>query len=220
MATEKISKRTRDALKAIEDAVFSLLEKKEFEHVTARDICQQAKVNKMTFYKYYKNKYDALAAAFTSRINDEYGTAYVLWQSQHEQPDLEEANYEGLMFAVDFFQRYHVQFSHLVSSNGDLPKDVVFSALFANYRSFFAQMIGKELTKENDYLVHFVFGAFRSIYECQMEKIAEYPNGAFPKEDVQEACRFIGRAFTLLLRDLDEKENGQATNVATQQLNS
>ena len=75
-----LSKRTRIALKAIEDAVFFLLAEKEFECITAQDIYRRAGVNKMTFYKYHKNKYDALAKAFTSRLNEEYDIEEAKWR--------------------------------------------------------------------------------------------------------------------------------------------
>lgn len=220
MAEEKINKRTHDALKAIENAVFSLLEEFEFERITARGIYQRAEVNKMTFYKYYKNKYDALAKAFTSRVNDEYDTEISQWQDNNEYLKTEEAYYRGLMFVVHFFKRYHTQFFHLVSSGGDLPKDIVFSALFANYRPFFSALIGKEISKDAEYLVHVVFGTYRSIYECLMEQLAKNHDGPFPGQDVEKACRFISKAFCQLYLGLLEDNKARASAVTTKNTTS
>ncbi len=197
MAEEKTNRRTADALKAIEDAVFSLLEEKEFEHVTARDICQRAKVNKMTFYKYHNNKYDALAKAFTSRLNAEY-KAKILDFDHLYKDDMDEAHFQGLMFVLDFFERYRVAFSHLVSSSGDFPRDVVFSALFANYLPFFSAVIGEEINHSNEYLVHFIFGAYRSLFECQLRQLAQSPNGEFDRQAAEKACRLIAKSFTMI----------------------
>ena len=214
MATDKPSKRTRQALKAIEDAVFSLLAEKEFESVTAQEIYRRANVNKMTFYKYHNNKYDALAKAFTSRVNEEFDSEIAHWVGEQRNLDTEEANYLGLMFTADFIERYHIQFSHLVSAAGDLPKDVVFSALFANYRPYFAYVTGQELNATNEYLVHFAFGALRSICECQMQHLAKNPASGAPKQDVQKACRIIAKSFSLLLNTLREGENTQNSDSA------
>ncbi|MBQ9457682.1 MAG: TetR/AcrR family transcriptional regulator [Bacilli bacterium] len=215
MAKEQVSKRTQNALKAIEDAVFALLGEKEFEAVTAQEIYRKAGVNKMTFYKYHNNKYDALAKAFTSRINREYNTAVAKYLSIHETYDLDEANYQALLFVADFFERYRVQFSHLASPSGDLPKDVVFSALFSNYRRFFSDMIGKEICEENEYLVHFVFGAYRSLYECQMQKLAKDPSDPAPRQDIKKACRVIAKAFSLLQTALPNAEETPTANSAS-----
>ena len=204
---ETLSKRTRIALKAIEDAVFFLLAEKEFEYITAQDIYRRAGVNKMTFYKYHKNKYDALAKAFTSRLNEEYDLEEAKWQKTQENMSVDEANYLGLLFVANFFGRYRVQFAHLVSSSGDFPKDVVFSALFANYRPYFSYMIGRELNQENEYLVHFVFGAFCAIYECQMQKFAQNPDDGSSSQDVEKACRMISKSFSALVRSLHEEDD-------------
>jgi|GEM_PF-6623689 len=202
METEKTSKRTRRVLKAIEDAVFVLLGEKEFEYITAQDIYQRANVNKATFYKYNKSKYDALAKAFTSRINEEYNAEIAKRAGEIESMGLDEANYQALMFIVDFFERYRAQFAHLVSDSGDLPKDIVFSALFANYRHYFSSMIGKDVTRENEYIVHFVFGAFRSIYECHMQKMAKDPNEPSRRQDIEKACHIVAKTFSILHRAL------------------
>lgn len=215
MAKEQVSKRTQNALKAIEDAVFALLGEKEFESVTAQEIYQRAGVNKMTFYKYHNNKYDALAKAFTSRVNREYSAIANEYLATHKTLDLDEANYQVLLFVADFIERYHLQFAHLISTSGDLPKDIVFSALFANYREFFSDYIGKEIDEENEYLVHFVFGAYRSVYECQMQRLAKNPDDPDRRQNVAKACRLIAKSFTLLERALLNLEEAPAANSAS-----
>ena len=204
MAEEKLNKRTQDALTAIEDAVFDLLEEKTFDSITARDIYNQAKVNKMTFYKYHSNKFDALAKAFTSRVDIEFAQRFSVEEALFEEGDYDESIYRGLIFVVEFIERYRAQFAHLVSPNGDLPRDVVFSALFSNYRIYFSAIVGGDLSKENEYLVYFLFGSFRSLYDCQMQQLAKNPKGAFPKQDAEKACHIIARSFKevlLALRD-------------------
>ena len=49
-------------------ALLSLLEKKPFEYITIREICETAEVNRSTFYLHYENTSDLLKET----------TAYVL----------------------------------------------------------------------------------------------------------------------------------------------
>lgn len=46
--------------KKMNDALISLLEHKDFEYITIKDICQKANVNRSTFYLHYSNLNDLL----------------------------------------------------------------------------------------------------------------------------------------------------------------
>ena len=41
-------------------ALLSLLEKKAFEYITIREICEEAGLNRSTFYLHYENTHDLL----------------------------------------------------------------------------------------------------------------------------------------------------------------
>lgn len=44
----------------MDEALMSLLEKKDFEYITVKEICKAAEVNRSTFYLHYENTYDLL----------------------------------------------------------------------------------------------------------------------------------------------------------------
>lgn len=44
----------------MDEALLILLEKKEFEYITVKEICQKAGVNRSTFYLHYENTFDLL----------------------------------------------------------------------------------------------------------------------------------------------------------------
>lgn len=46
--------------KKMNDALIRLLEIKNFENITVKDVCKFAKVNRSTFYLHYQNTYDLL----------------------------------------------------------------------------------------------------------------------------------------------------------------
>lgn len=45
----------------MDEALLRLLEKKDFEFITVKELCAAAKVNRSTFYLHYENTYDLLA---------------------------------------------------------------------------------------------------------------------------------------------------------------
>ncbi len=53
----RVTKTKRDLRKALA----ALMEHKEFDKITVCDICEEAMINRMTFYKHYMDKYDLLS---------------------------------------------------------------------------------------------------------------------------------------------------------------
>lgn len=54
--------------KAIEQALISLLGRLPLEKITVQDICQEALVNKGTFYRHYHDKYEVAACLATREL--------------------------------------------------------------------------------------------------------------------------------------------------------
>ncbi|MCY8604710.1 TetR/AcrR family transcriptional regulator [Bacillus sonorensis] len=53
-------KRMTQSKKNLKKALFELLAEKEWEKISVQDITKRAKLNRTTFYQYYKDKYDLL----------------------------------------------------------------------------------------------------------------------------------------------------------------
>ena len=62
--------------KEFEEALFALLDNKNYHDITINEICALANKTKMTFYHYYKNKDHLLAEASVNIINKEYNDEY------------------------------------------------------------------------------------------------------------------------------------------------
>lgn len=58
---EKIDSRIIKSKKNLLQALFILLKEKTFAEISVVDICEKAKINRMTFYNHYQDKYDLLA---------------------------------------------------------------------------------------------------------------------------------------------------------------
>lgn len=72
--------------KAIEHALIALMEDNPLEKITVQDICQEALVNKGTFYRHYHDKYEvasSLASRELARLREQViGAAQCLAQHQ------------------------------------------------------------------------------------------------------------------------------------------
>lgn len=58
--------------KRMDDALLTLLEQKDFDYITVREICQTAQVNRSTFYLHYETMTDLLEEAVQQTLRDFY----------------------------------------------------------------------------------------------------------------------------------------------------
>ena len=77
-------------------ALLSLLEKKEFEYITIREICEKAGVNRSTFYLHYENTCDLLRET-TQYVLDSF-LSYFTEDRKSISLNLEECNINELFF--------------------------------------------------------------------------------------------------------------------------
>ena len=61
---EKVDLRIRKTKRILFDALLRLMEKKNFEKIKVSDICEEALINRSTFYAHYEDKYDLLVDFF------------------------------------------------------------------------------------------------------------------------------------------------------------
>ena len=56
--TDREDQRTRITKKLIRESFLALLSRKDIRHITVRELCETAQINRGTFYKYYLDVYD------------------------------------------------------------------------------------------------------------------------------------------------------------------
>ena len=59
----------------MDDALLLLLEKKDFEFITVKELCQKAGVNRSTFYLHYENMNDLLEETISS-LNKKFSASF------------------------------------------------------------------------------------------------------------------------------------------------
>ena len=92
----------------MDEALISLLEKKDFEYITIREICDTAGVNRSTFYLHYENTSDLLKE--TTRYIIDKHLAYYEIDEQRMVIQFENCRREELLFITDKYLRPYLTF--------------------------------------------------------------------------------------------------------------
>ena len=80
----------------MDEALISLLEKKDFEYITVKEICEAAGVNRSTFYLHYENTSDLLKET-TAHITDRF-FSYFSKDTQNISQRFQSGELKELMF--------------------------------------------------------------------------------------------------------------------------
>ncbi|MBQ1289620.1 MAG: TetR/AcrR family transcriptional regulator [Erysipelotrichaceae bacterium] len=85
---------------AIGDAILDELEQKEFSKIKISDVVRNAKVSRMSFYRYYENLYDALCDYLNIIVN-----GYMIEGGEINDPSIY-MKLEHIEFSLNYFDRY------------------------------------------------------------------------------------------------------------------
>ena len=92
----------------MDEALITLLEKKDFEYITIKEICETAGVNRSTFYLHYDNTSDLLKE--TTRYIIEKHLAYYEVDEQRISLQFETCKREELLFITDKYLTPYLSF--------------------------------------------------------------------------------------------------------------
>ena len=92
----------------MDEALITLLEKKDFEYITIKEICNTAGVNRSTFYLHYENTSDLLRE--TTRYIIDKHLAYYEIDKQHMSLQFNTCNREELLFITDEYLTPYLTF--------------------------------------------------------------------------------------------------------------
>ena len=67
---KKEDRRVTMTKRLLKDALTEMLRKEDIYHVSIRELCERADVNRTTFYKYYGNQFDLLAECHLIAVPD------------------------------------------------------------------------------------------------------------------------------------------------------
>ena len=105
------NKRTRFTRMCIGEAVFDLMNKKEYDKIKISDIVKRAGVSRMTFYHYYETKEDALTDFFHEIV-----AGYVRDRVKHPEENGEFQSDGSIVHALKYFDQYRGFIQKLVDA--------------------------------------------------------------------------------------------------------
>ena len=157
-------------------ALIELIEKKDFEYITVKEICEKAGVNRSTFYLHYENTRDLLEES-VEYMNNHFLT-YFSEQDRGESIDyrIQNDSKDDLMFISD---EYLLPYLKYVRDNRHLYLTVIEKAktldMEKNYDRFFVNIISPIMDKfkiqenEKEYILSFYIQGIIGIV-CQWLK--------------------------------------------------
>lgn len=119
-------------------ALLSLLEKKPFEYITIREICEAAQVNRSTFYLHYDNTRDLLQEAVAYMLDDfasyfpEDARSVPMQLATCDLEELKFVNGKYLRPYLSFIRENQRVFSAVLSQPVIFDSNTIFQRLFDN----------------------------------------------------------------------------------------
>lgn len=119
-----------------DNALLSLLEKKSFEFITIREICEKAEVNRSTFYLHYDNTSDLLNETIDYLFGkfysyfDDHNAMVVVDVSNCELKDLKFIDDKFLRPYLSFVKENRRVFSAVLTRPGEFASNTVFQKMF------------------------------------------------------------------------------------------
>ena len=96
----ELNNRTITTRIAIGNAILDELDKQEFSKIKVSDVIRNAKVSRMSFYRYYENLYDALCDYLSIIVN-----GYMIEGGEINDPGVY-MKLEHIEFSLNYFDRY------------------------------------------------------------------------------------------------------------------
>ena len=119
-------------------ALLSLLEKKPFKYVTISELCEEAGVNRSTFYLHYENTFDLLKEA-TAYVLDNFASYFSVDMesitSKYANCNLQELNFINEKYLhpyLSFIKENQRLFVAVLSQPTTFDSNAIFQRLFEN----------------------------------------------------------------------------------------
>ena len=155
----------------MDEALITLLEKKDFEYITIKEICDTAGVNRSTFYLHYENTSDLLNE--TTRYVIDKHLAYYEIDKQRVSLQFETCKREELLFITDeyltpyltFIKDNQRLFKVSIKQFHSMHMDEVYGRMFEHIFSPILVRFGVPETERSYVMKFYLNGVFAIIME-------------------------------------------------------
>ena len=151
---KKEDRRVTMTKRMLKEALIEMLRETDIYHVSIRELCQRADVNRTTFYKYYGSQFDLL-----SDMENDMLTFLSQTITEHEAEPVK------IIETACVYMENHLEFGRLIINNNVDPvfPQKLFS-LAAVRAAALNQYAGKMDEAMMEYLYHYItYGAYRII---------------------------------------------------------
>ena len=124
----KENRRVKITKLLLTDSFLRLLAEKPLSHITVKAICEDADLNRSTYYQYYADPYDQMAKLKASIITEM--TSYTELP-QEERISQETALYTVIKKTLDYMDSKKEMFRILLCTNGDISLQKDIQSIFA-----------------------------------------------------------------------------------------
>lgn len=163
---KKTDRRIAMTKRLLKEALIELLKEKDIYHVSIRELCENADINRSTFYKYYGSQFDLLA----DMENDLLDFISKTVSSNEDDP-------EKIVASTCEYLEENLEFARLIINNN---VDPVFAqkvfAMDSIQDSAIKKFRGSKTEAELEYIYNFLtYGAFRMVCIWLNKKNRETP---------------------------------------------
>ena len=171
-------------------ALLSLLEKKSFEYITIREICETAEVNRSTFYLHYENTSDLLKETIAYAL--ESFTGYFSVDTESITSKFADSNLQDLKYIDDkylhpylrFIKENQRLFQSALSQPEAFSSKEIFQRLFDNIFSPILDRFHYPKDEQNYVMMFYLNGLTASIMEWLKDDCRK------SIEDISEIIRY------------------------------
>ena len=155
MKEKKENRKIRYTKMVLQDSLFELMEKKPITKITIKELCENADINRTTFYSHYRDQYDLL-----NKIEDEV----LSWIKELLSNLIYKSNKDEKMKALEKIFQYvadnskHLQILMSEQGNIDFQKKI-FSLIYQECGIFSSNEKDVDLGISEDYFIFAVNGS-------------------------------------------------------------
>ncbi|WP_080875686.1 TetR/AcrR family transcriptional regulator [Oceanobacillus timonensis] len=176
--TQKLDRRKRYTRMALKNSLMELLKEKPISSITIKEICEQADINRSTFYSHYADQYDLLTNV-EDEIVDEMNQALMQYDYTKEKEAL-----AMLTYLLEYVYSRHEHFRILFSEHGN--KRFTYKVMYA------AQTHIMNNFSEPEYKISKTAAKYLTIYSISGSiTVIEYWLESGMKESVDEMAKII-----------------------------
>lgn len=176
MTAEFIDPRVKRTKELIRSSFLSLIAEKGFDTITVQDITQKAQINRATFYRHYKDKYDLLEKIidekldiFLKSINPKSFHSIPYQYSEEEPHPIYFALFEHILEHIEFYKV-------MLGSNGlyEFRVRMINVVIDAFYNEFLEIFHKREVKVPEDILINYIISADLGVITYWVESGMKY----------------------------------------------